>query len=78
MFKYKPDLYGVADKKVLAVGLILVGVCAVVRTVYEGKEWIKRSIRLITLFCFIFPNLKEEQVDIYVRSYPMSFCIVFK
>lgn len=37
VFKYKADLYGVADKEVLAVGLILVGACAVVRTVYEGK-----------------------------------------
>ena len=46
VFKYKPDLYGVADKEVLAVGLILVGVYAVVRTMYEGKEWIKRSISL--------------------------------
>ena len=44
VFKYKPDLYGVADKEVLAVGLILVGVCAIIRTIYEGKEWIKRSI----------------------------------
>ncbi len=41
LFKYKADLYGVADKEVLAVGLILVGVCAVVRTMYEGKGWIK-------------------------------------
>ena len=31
VFKYKADLYGVADKEVLAVGLIPVGVCAVVR-----------------------------------------------
>ena len=46
VFKYKADLYGVADKEVLAVGLILVGVCAVVRTMYEGKGWIKRSIGL--------------------------------
>jgi len=40
-------LHGVADMEVLAVGLILVGVCAVMRTVYEGKEWIKRSIALV-------------------------------
>ena len=46
VFKYKADLYGVADKEVLAVGLILVGVCAVVRTIYEGKGWIKRSVAL--------------------------------
>jgi len=46
VFKYKADLYGVADKEVLAVGLILVGICAVVRTMYEGKEWIKRSVSL--------------------------------
>jgi len=36
VFKYRADLYGVADKEVLAVGLILVGVCAVVRTMYDG------------------------------------------
>ncbi len=41
----KADLYGVADKEVLAVRLILAGVCIVVRTVYGEKEWIKRSIK---------------------------------
>ena len=46
LFKYKDDLYSLVDKEVLAVELILVGVCAVVRTIYGGKGRVKRSISL--------------------------------
>ena len=34
----------ISNKEVLAVGLILVGVCAIVRKIYEEKRWIKMII----------------------------------
>jgi hypothetical protein len=42
IFEYNRDWYGIADKEVLIVGLIAVIVCAIIRTAYEGKGWIKR------------------------------------
>ena len=45
MFRYKADLYGVTDKEVLVIGLILVGVCAVVRTMYEELDKEKHRFR---------------------------------
>ncbi len=42
IFNYSRDWYGIADKEVLIVGLILVISSAILRTAYEGKGWIKR------------------------------------
>jgi hypothetical protein len=42
IFEYNRDWYGFADKEVLIIGLITVIVCAIIRTAYEGKGWIKR------------------------------------
>jgi hypothetical protein len=46
IFNYSRDWYGIADKEVLIVGLIAVVFCVILRTAYEGKGWIKRSISL--------------------------------
>ncbi len=42
LFEYNPDWYGIADKEVLIIGLIAVVVCAIIRTAYEGRGWVKR------------------------------------
>ncbi len=44
IFEYHRNWYGIADKEVLIIGLIAVVLCAIIRTVYEGKGWIKRMI----------------------------------
>ncbi len=41
---YNRNWYGIADKEVLVIGLIAVMLCAIMRTVYEGKGWIKRMM----------------------------------
>jgi len=46
IFNYSRDWFGIADKEVLVIGLILVMSFAILRTAYEGKGWIKRSISL--------------------------------
>ncbi|RZN35148.1 MAG: metal-dependent hydrolase [Methanophagales archaeon ANME-1-THS] len=44
IFNYSRDWYGVADTEVLLVGLILVLVAVILRTAYEGTDWLKRSM----------------------------------
>ncbi len=44
IFEYNRDWYGIADKEVLIIGLIVVIVCAIIRTAYEGKGWVKRIV----------------------------------
>lgn len=46
IFNYSRDWYGIANKEVLVIGLILVMSSAILRTAYEGKGWLKRSISL--------------------------------
>ena len=41
MMEYHWSFYGVADKYVLGVGLIVVAICAMIRTVCDGKDWVK-------------------------------------
>ena len=31
-----------AKREILVIGLMLVAICAIIRTVYEGNEWLKR------------------------------------
>ena len=38
---YTPNLYGIADIKVLSISLILVILCIGLRILYEGTSWIK-------------------------------------
>jgi membrane-bound metal-dependent hydrolase YbcI (DUF457 family) len=44
LLKEKPDLYGIADPEVLAIGLALLTACILLRTAYEGTGWIKMLI----------------------------------
>jgi hypothetical protein len=44
IFNYTRDWYGIADKEVLLVGLILVVSAAILRTACEGTDWLKRSM----------------------------------
>ena len=44
VFNYSRDWYGIADKEVLLVGLMLVLSAAIVRTAYEGNGWVKRMV----------------------------------
>ncbi len=39
---YAPDLYGIADSRVLITGIIAVILCAIIRTAYEGNGWLTR------------------------------------
>lgn len=41
---FNPNWYGIADKEVLIIGLVAVVLCAIIRTAYEGKGWVKRMI----------------------------------
>ena len=50
LFHYSADLYGIADSRVLLVGLILVGLSAILRTAYEGTGWIRRMLHLNRIF----------------------------
>lgn len=45
IFNYSRDWFGIANEGVLVIGLILVILAAILRTAYEGKGWIKRSIK---------------------------------
>ena len=40
LFHYKPTFYGIVDKEVLIVGLILLASSAILRTAYEGTGWV--------------------------------------
>ena len=40
LFHYTPNLYGIADKEVLIIGLILLVSSAILRTAYEGTRWV--------------------------------------
>ena len=42
IFEYRADLWGIADKEVVVIGLILVGICVVIRTLCEGVGWIRK------------------------------------
>ncbi len=42
---YSPDLFGVADSQVLVIGLFMVALCAMLRTMYEGGDWMGRMFR---------------------------------
>lgn len=44
------DWYGIANEETLIIGVVAVVICAIIRTVYEGKGWIKRSISLNTRY----------------------------
>ena len=44
ILEYNRDLYGIASKEVLIIGLIAVILCAIIRTAYEGKGWVKRMV----------------------------------
>jgi len=41
---YTPDLYGMADREVLMIGLGMVGIFGLVRTAIEGTGWIRRMM----------------------------------
>ena len=40
LFHYTPDFYGIANKEVLIIGLILLVSSAILRTAYEGTRWV--------------------------------------
>ena len=50
LFHYSADLYGIADSGVLMVGLILVGLAAILRTAFEGTGWIRRMLPVNRIF----------------------------
>ena len=43
---YDVDWYGVADTEVLIIGLTAVILCAVIRTAYEGRGWVRRMVNI--------------------------------
>jgi len=44
VFTYTKDWYGMADRDVLLVGLLLLLSAAMLRIAYEGTGWMRRSI----------------------------------
>lgn len=46
LFNYTKDFYRIANKEVLIVGLILVGLSAMLRTAYEGTGWVAMYLPL--------------------------------
>lgn len=42
IFNYSRDWFGIANEEVLIIGIIAVALCAILRTAYEGTDWIKR------------------------------------
>jgi hypothetical protein len=44
LFHYSADLFGIADSRVLVVGLILIGFSAILRTAFEGTGWVRRML----------------------------------
>jgi hypothetical protein len=51
LFHYSADLYGIADRDVLMLGLILVGFSAILRTAFEGTGWIRRMLPVNSCRC---------------------------
>ncbi len=44
VFNYSKDWYGIADRNVLLVGLLLLLSAVVLRIAYEGTGWLRKSI----------------------------------
>ncbi|RLI82230.1 hypothetical protein DRP07_05650 [Archaeoglobales archaeon] len=44
IFNYRADVFGIADKEVLAVGILLVFLAAFIRTIYEGNGWFRKLV----------------------------------
>ncbi|WP_369425343.1 metal-dependent hydrolase [Methanothrix sp.] len=44
MFSYSPDFYGIADREVLLAGVVFLELIFIMRTMYEGRGWVGRSI----------------------------------
>ncbi len=44
VFRYTPNLCGVADPEVLLAGLVILELCFIMRTAYEGRGWVGRSV----------------------------------
>ena len=42
---YIPDLFGIAEARVLAVGLVLLGLAVAVRTAIQGRGWWRNLVR---------------------------------
>jgi hypothetical protein len=42
LLQYNPDLYCISDSRVLIIGLVAVALCAILRTRYEERGWLKR------------------------------------
>lgn len=70
---YEPDWYGIANTKVLLAGLILMILCGTIRTLYEGRSGLQRTIKALALagvllsvtipvfwFYQVDENLKDE------------------
>lgn len=49
IFDYKPDLYLIADTRVLIFGLIAVMLSTAIRIAYEGQGWINKEIKTIVI-----------------------------
>jgi septum site-determining protein MinD len=49
IINYKPDWYGIANAEVLLAGIIILILCGTVRSLYEGKPGLHRTIKAIAL-----------------------------
>ncbi|MCZ7357384.1 MAG: metal-dependent hydrolase [Candidatus Methanoperedens sp.] len=53
LLEYTRNLYRIADKEVLIIGLFAVMVCVIIRTMYEGNGWIKREMKKLAIIVAI-------------------------
>jgi len=44
LFSYDPNFYYIADWEVLLVGVVFLELCFIIRTAYEGRGWMGRSV----------------------------------
>lgn len=54
IINYYPDLYHLADSRVLLSGIIAVLLLAFIRVAYEGKNWIKKEVTTVIIFLMFF------------------------
>jgi len=48
MFSYSTDFYGIGDREVLLAGVVFLELSFIMRTTYEGRGWIGRSMRTVS------------------------------
>jgi membrane-bound metal-dependent hydrolase YbcI (DUF457 family) len=73
IFNSSRDWYGIANEETLIIGIIAVVICVIIRTAYEGKGWIKRSISLNTINCCIHLSSGQKRFPLFELFLALKF-----